>query len=245
MVIIQSNSQSTGFNLAAEEYLFSRREDEILFLYVNSPSVVIGSNQAILAEVDMDYCTANNITIFRRMSGGGAVFHDEGNLNYCFISNRKVGESALGSDFLLPIISVLKDLSVDVEIGKRKDLWLPEGYKVSGTASHVGKTRELHHGTLLYDANLEKLQKSLSANPLEKQPKAIESVPSPVINIREWLVKRNLSAPDALAFFALFNRKTLDLYGVSKILFLSLNEIIEIDKIQQSKYESPQWTLKK
>lgn len=245
MVIIQSNSQSTGFNLAAEEYLFSRREDEILFLYVNTPSVVIGSNQAILAEVDMDYCVANNISVFRRMSGGGAVFHDEGNLNYCFISNRKVGESALGADFLNPIVSVLKYLSVEVEIGKRKDLWLPGGHKISGTASHVSKIRELHHGTLLYDADLGMLQKALSPKPVEVQPKAIASVPSQVINIRTHLVQRNLSAPNVSDFFQLFNQKILDLYKLSIISYLNQTEISEIEKLQLIKYASPQWTLKK
>ena len=245
MLIIQSHSHSTGFNLAAEEYLFSRREDEILFLYVNTPSVVIGSNQAILAEVDMDYCVTNNISVFRRMSGGGAVFHDEGNLNYCFISNRKVGESALGADFLKPIVSVLKELSVDVEIGKRKDLWLSGGHKVSGTASHVGKTRELHHGTLLFDTDLDKLQKALSANPLEEQPKAIVSVPSPVKNIQTWLHENNKFAPEALSFFQLLTQKLLSFYNLLNTDFLSEEELIQISFLQKSKYEDTKWTFKK
>ncbi|MEI8086500.1 MAG: lipoate--protein ligase family protein [Paludibacter sp.] len=245
MLIIQSHLHSTGFNLAAEEYLFSRREDEILFLYVNTPSVVIGSNQAILAEVDMDYCTENNISIFRRMSGGGAVFHDEGNLNYCFISNRKVGESALGADFLKPIVSVLKEFSVDVEIGKRKDLWLSGRYKISGTASHVGKTRELHHGTLLYDTDLDKLQKALSANPLAKQPKAIASVPSPVKNIKIWLQEKDQNAPVAVLFFQLFTHKLQFFFDDSNIDFLSNEESIQIALLQKSKYEDIKWTFKK
>lgn len=245
MTIIQSNSQSTGFHLAAEEYLFSRREDEILFLYVNAPSVVIGSNQAILAEVDMDYCIAYDISIFRRMSGGGAVFHDEGNLNYCFISNRKEGESALGADFLIPIVKVLRELSVEVEIGKRKDLWLPKSYKISGTASHVGKTRELHHGTLLYDTDLEKLQKALSAKPLEEQPKAIASVPSPVKNIRTWLLENNKIAPDAGLFFQLLIQKLQSFYNKSDTYFLSNEESTQIALLQESKYEDKKWTFKK
>lgn len=245
MQIIQSNSQSTGFNLAAEEYLFSRRVDEILFLYVNTPSVVIGSNQAILAEVDMDYCAANNISIFRRMSGGGAVFHDEGNLNYCFVSNRKVGESALGADFLKPIVSVLRELSVDVEIGKRKDLWLTDGNKISGTASHVGKTRELHHGTLLYDTDLEQLQKALSPIPLENQPKAIASVPSQVKNINTWLTENDKTAPIAEFFFQLFTQKLQLFFNLSNINFLSNEESTQISLLQKSKFEDIKWTFKK
>lgn len=245
MIIIQSISQSTGFNLAAEEYLFSRREDEILFLYVNNPSVVIGSNQAILAEVDLDYCEANNISVFRRMSGGGAVFHDEGNLNYCFISNRKIGESALGADFLNPIVKVLRDLTVEVEIGKRKDLWLTGGYKISGTASHVGKTRELHHGTLLYDTDLDKLQKSLSAKPLENQTKAIASVPSPVKNIRTWLQENDKIAPVAGIFIDLFIQKLKLFFDNSNIDFLSFEESTHISLLKKNKYEDNKWTFKK
>ena len=155
MTVIYSCLLDSGFNLAAEEFLFSQRQDEILFLYVNSPCVVIGCNQSIVSECDIGFCKDQAIPIIRRISGGGAVFHDEGNINFCFISNRTQGNFSLGSEFLLPIIHVLNDLKIKVTLGKRKDLWLPGEYKISGTASHISKTRELHHGTLLYDTNLE------------------------------------------------------------------------------------------
>ncbi|MFZ4726698.1 MAG: lipoate--protein ligase family protein, partial [Paludibacter sp.] len=148
MQIIHFSSTSPTFNLAAEEFLFSERQDDLLFLYVNEPSVIIGCNQAMRNEVNLEFCTENEIQIVRRMSGGGAVYHDLGNLNYCFISNKTIGKSSLNDDFLKPIVKVLVDLGVPVEIGKRKDLWLPDRYKISGTASHVSKNRELHHGTL-------------------------------------------------------------------------------------------------
>ena len=88
MQIIHSTFNSPTFNLAAEEYLFFERQDDLLFLYVNEPSVVIGCNQAIRNEVDLKFCEQNEIQVVRRMSGGGAVFHDLGNLNFCFISNK-------------------------------------------------------------------------------------------------------------------------------------------------------------
>jgi len=93
MTIIHSHSNSSSFNLAAEEYLFSERQDDILFLYVNEPSVIIGSNQVIRNEVNLNFCAENNIRVVRRMSGGGAVYHDLGNLNYCFITNKTEGKS--------------------------------------------------------------------------------------------------------------------------------------------------------
>ena len=178
MQIIHSTSNSPTFNLAAEDFLLSERQDDLLFLYVNEPSVIIGCNQAIRNEVDLDFCTENDIQVVRRMSGGGAVYHDLGNLNYCFISNKIDGKSAINDDFLQPIVEVLSTFGVSAEIGKRKDLWLPDGYKISGTASHVSKNRELHHGTLLYETNLEMLEKALSPNLKDERVKAISSVRS-------------------------------------------------------------------
>ena len=134
MKIIFSPSINPSFNLAAEQYFLAENEGDFVLLYVDEPSVIIGSNQAVVNEVDMDFCIENEIRIFRRLSGGGAVFHDEGNLNYCFISDRT--GNPLGHDFLNPIIRVLASIHLPVTLGKRKDLWL-EGYKVSGTASNV------------------------------------------------------------------------------------------------------------
>jgi lipoate-protein ligase A len=147
MTIIHSNSKSPFFNLAAEEFLFTKKEEDVLFLYVNEPSVIIGSNQAIRNEVNIPFCNDNNIAIVRRLSGGGTVYHDFGNLNYCFITQRTSQKSALSADFLLPVVEVLHAMGIPVKIGVRKDLWLPGGFKVSGTASHINKNKELHHGT--------------------------------------------------------------------------------------------------
>lgn len=210
MTIIHSQSTSPTFNLASEEFLFSERQDDLLFLYVNERSVIIGSNQAIRNEVDLEFCSANDIQIVRRISGGGAVYHDEGNLNFCFISNKTEGKSSLNDDFLKPIVEVLTDLGVPVEIGSRKDLWVQGQYKISGTASHIGKARELHHGTLLYDTNLQMLENALSSKNKDHNVKAINSVRSKVKNIRISLKEQGqLTAPTEI-FFRLI---------VSKLLF--------------------------
>lgn len=245
MQIIRSSSTTPGFNLAAEEYIFSQRQDEILFLYVNSPCVVIGCNQALLSEADTDYCSAYHISLFRRMSGGGAVYHDEGNLNYCFVKNRIPGKFPLGAEFLHPIVEILETLEISVQLGARKDLWLPDGYKISGTASHVGKFRELHHGTLLYDSDLEKLQKALSPKPLENISRAIASVPGQVKNIRKFLSEQNLEAPDALTFFQQFTQKLLDFYDQKCLSFFTEKEMELIQRLKDNTYESVEWTFKK
>lgn len=245
MQIIRSCSNLPGFNLAAEECLFSQRQDEILFLYINRPCIVIGCNQAMSSEIDPDYCSEQSISLFRRMSGGGAVYHDEGNLNYCFIKNRVPGKFPLSSEFLQSIIQVLMELYIPVSIGKRNDIWLPGGYKISGTASHVGKFRELHHGTLLYDSNLEKLQKALSPKTSLTGLRAIASVPSPVKNIRAFLAEQNKITPSVSDFFQLFIKKLLEYFSLDSLSVLTESEILQIQKIETNIYESFKWTLKK
>lgn len=174
----------------------------------------------------------NNIPVFRRISGGGTVFQDRGNLNYCFISNRIQGNSPLSVDFLKPIVTILSDLQIEVKIGKRKDLWLPGGHKISGTASHVGKSRELHHGTLLYDSDLNKLEESLSPKDIKPENRKIASVHSPVANIRSYLKENNYNAPEANFFFKLFTEKLLSLYGLDSISKLRNEELPGIIPLQ-------------
>ena len=228
MTIILSPSHSAAFNLATEEYLFSQRTDDIIFLYVNESCIVMGRNQDVFSEVDIDFCTSNNMPVFKRLSGGGTVYHDLGNLNFCFISNRIQGESPLNTVFLQHIVKVLADLQINAEIGIRKDLWLPGGNKVSGTASHISKKRVLHHGTLLYDADLDLLGKSLSIKIAVKNSRSIASVHSQVINIRSYLKDKNQEAPDSVSFFELIVKKLLEYYCIESLTELSKVELAMI-----------------
>lgn len=244
MKILFSPSTIPAFNLAAEEYLFSAKKDDFLFLYVNVPCVIIGSNQAVLNEVDMDFCIRNDIRILRRLSGGGAVYHDEGNLNYCFISNSREGRSPLSADFLDPIVDVLSLLDIPAEIGRRKDLWLSQSFKISGTASHVSKGRELHHGTLLYDTDLAKLQNALSPEFKNLNKKATASVPSPVRNIRNYLSEKGQEAFLATDFFTLFAQKMQEYYQTSAFIALSDEDIAEIEALRKGKYTQRVWNYR-
>lgn len=187
MKIVQSFSHSPSYNLALEEYLFSEFSDDFLLFYRNDKSVIIGSNQAVKNEVDLEFCKQNSIEVVRRKSGGGAVFHDLGNLNFSFIVNKSTTGDALSGSFLQPIVDLLHYMDVDVNIGQRKDLWLPNGCKVTGTASHVRKNRVLHHGTLLLETDLELLQKALNVVFFDASIKATESVRSITTNILLYL----------------------------------------------------------
>jgi lipoate-protein ligase A len=240
MNIVFSGSTSPAFNLAAEEHLFLKTEEDFLLLYVNEPSVIIGSNQAVLNEVDQDFCIEHYIRIVRRLSGGGAVYHDTGNLNYSFIRG-KTGEP-LSARFLAPVVETLHILGIPVEIRKRKDLWL-EGYKISGTASHLSKGREIHHGTLLYDADLQMLSRTLNPEKRSLVRKATASVPSPVGNIRPYLKTRG-NAPESEQFFRQFARQIGLLLGTNHIGIFSDEEKAKIEELQRDKYVQRSWNYR-
>lgn len=241
MELIFSPSTIPSFNLATEEYLFSTRT-EYLFLYVNEPSVIIGYNQAVVNEVDMDFCIENDIRIIRRLSGGGAVYHDSGNLNYSFISDKK--DAPLSADFLLPIIHVLDKLEIPAEIRKRKDLWLPGGYKISGTASHVSKGRVLHHGTLLFNSNLEHLQRSLNPEKRDIIAKATASVISPVKNISSFLREEKKEVLSFQEFVDQFIDESAKYFGVSGLTSFSMADMEAIEKLRRDKYSRREWNYK-
>ena len=241
MNIIISSSTVPSFNLSAEEYLFSQKSDDFLFLYVNDPSVIIGSNQAVQNEVDIDFCIDKEISVIRRLSGGGAVYHDSGNINYSFIQYNT--EEPLSARFLIPIVKTLHSFNVPVEIGKRKDLWL-DGYKVSGTASHISRGRELHHGTLLYDSDLEMLQKALSSKQLNTIKRATASVRSPVINIKSFLLHKNEYAPDINHFFEMIVKKLLTYFDIEEPKEFQEEDIEKIENIRRNKYIQRDWNYK-
>lgn len=241
MNIILSQSTSPSFNLAAEEHLFSKNGKDFLLLYVNDPSVIIGSNQAVQNEVDLDFCIEHDIRIIRRLSGGGAVYHDTGNLNYSFI-HGKTGEP-LSARFLDPVVETLHALDIPVEVRKRKDLWL-DGYKISGTASHLSKGREIHHGTLLYDTDLDVLSKALNPERRDLVRKATPSVPSPVKNIRGYLQRTKGESPEPEQFFRQFARQIGLLLGTDHIDVFSSQEKEEIEVSQREKYTQRSWNYR-
>ncbi len=184
MNIIISPFNSPTLNCALEEYMVTERHDDVLLLYINTPSVIVGKYQTIEAEADVNYCKANGIEIVRRISGGGAVYHDEGNINYAFIVSKN-DALALDRDFTEPIIAALQHLGVNASMGKRKEIRCGK-YKISGTAAHVSRDRQLFHGTLLYNTNLEKLSHALKGN-TALRGRGIASVPDKVRNIADIL----------------------------------------------------------
>jgi len=193
MLAIDSPFTNPYLNLAAEEYLLKEWRDDIFFLYTDEPSVIVGKHQVTLAEVNYQFARENNILIARRLSGGGTVFHDQGNLNFTFIRNGVEGALVQFRACTDPIIFALNELQIPAERGEKNDLLL-SGKKISGNAEHVYHQRTLHHGTLLFDSNLEHLKQVL--HPAGKYShKGVASRRSEVVNIAPFL-----GNPDRHAF---------------------------------------------
>ena len=186
-VYLETGSNDPRYNLAFEEYIQShRRDSDYLILWQNSPSVIIGRHQNTIQEVNSGFVRERNIQVVRRNTGGGAVYHDLGNLNYSFICDAGAPELRTAQRFTAPVVSALKALGLDAEASGRNDI-LVSGCKVSGTAQHILRGRVLHHGTLLFDSDGATIANVLTPDPLKLQAKGIRSVRSRVGNIRSFL----------------------------------------------------------
>ncbi len=186
MLCIANKTSNPYFNIASEEYLLKNITDDVFMLYQNSPSVIVGKHQNTFAEINYWYTKDNKIDVVRRLSGGGTVFHDFGNLNFTFIRNGNDGNLVDFKRFTDPIIRVLQSLGVPAERSGRNDLIIND-LKFSGNAEHVYKNRILHHGTLLFSSKLESLGEALRVNSAHYHDKAVKSFRSKVTNITDHL----------------------------------------------------------
>ena len=175
------------FNLASEEYLLKNTDGFYFYLWINDPAVIVGVNQNAIEEVNLNYTDSNAVKVVRRLTGGGAVYHDGGNLCYTVIAPYVEGENFY-KKFTAPVIEYLNDLGISAEFSGRNDL-LVDGKKISGNAQTVYNGKIMHHGTILFDADLDRLKHALLPNPLKMQSKGIKSVRARVVNVKEYLDK--------------------------------------------------------
>lgn len=232
------NLRSTDpfFNLALEEILLKNRKEEFLILGVNDPSVVIGKHQVLHREVNTRFVTEKNIPVIRRISGGGTVFHDNGNLNFSFIIQSEAGKQVDFRKYTLPVISFLSSLGVEANLEGKNDLKV-NGFKISGNAEHIHRNRVLHHGTLLFNTSLDLLRNSLRKNTGNYTSKAVESNPSPVINLKEKLndIKDMTQFRSMMMSWFLNNIPDAEMYSLGE------EESAEAEALADSKYRTWEW----
>lgn len=179
-------SHDPYFNMALEEFLVTQTDDgsEWFMLWQNNPAVIVGRHQNTPEEVNESFIEENGIKVVRRMSGGGAVYHDLGNLNFTFVVNSSVDRSF--SRFAQPVLKALHKLGVEAQLSGRNDLTIA-GRKFSGNAQFKGRKRMLHHGTLLFATDLDLMQQVLTVDPAKMASKGVKSVRSRVTNIADHL----------------------------------------------------------
>jgi len=238
MLCIINSSTEPYFNMATEEYLFKNFQDEIFMLWRNDNAIVVGKHQNTLSEINLDYVRQKNIKVVRRLSGGGAVFHDLGNLNFTFMVNSQDSNQVDFRKYTLPILQVLQKLGVDAKFEGRNDLTI-EGKKFSGNAVHVIRNRVLQHGTLLFKSIISDLTEALKVNPLKFQDKTVKSVRSRVTNITE-----HLPEPIELnSFMDMLIKHISEHYPDTKIYELSQEDKHKIQKLADEKYSTWEWNF--
>lgn len=224
------------YNLAAEEYFLKNYQEDFFMLWRSVPTVVVGKHQNALAEINHRFVQAHNIPVARRLSGGGTVFHDLGNLNFTFIRTvEKVHELSF-RDFTLPIVQALQVVGVEAYTTGRNDL-LIEGKKISGNAEHVHKNRVLHHGTLLYNSELQALKGTLNVDLSRFEGKAVQSNRSEVTNIACHLTDP-MSVED---FGALLFEQIISRLPEVQQYEPTLSDRQAIEKLSQEKYRTWDW----
>ncbi|MCJ7449818.1 MAG: lipoate--protein ligase [Bacteroidales bacterium] len=236
MFCLSLESTDPYFNLAVEEYLLKKSKEEYLILGINNPAVIIGKHQVAHREADTKFVTENDIPVIRRITGGGTVFHDNGNLNFTFISQSIRGKQVDFRKYTLPVIGFLTSLGVNAKFEGKNDLKV-NGLKISGNAEHVHRERVLHHGTLLFNSRLDDLRSSLKKDTSKYTTRAVESNPSSVINIKEIIDK----VKDINEFRSVLLNFFLKYQEGNTVVTLTTDEISEVKSIAESKYRTWEW----
>ncbi|NFQ66449.1 lipoate--protein ligase [Clostridium sporogenes] len=239
MQFLVNKSTNPFFNLALEEYLLKNVDikEDYFILWQNEPTIVIGKYQNTLKEINMNFVRDNNINVVRRNSGGGAVYHDLGNINFTFITKYDEKHLLDFKTFTNPVVYSLGKLNVKAQLSGRNDI-LIDGRKISGNSQHIYKDRFLHHGTLLFNSELENLVKALNVDNDKIISKGIESIKSRVTNIKEH-VKEDIFMKKfkkiLIENIFIWNKSSLKEYN------LTSDQIASIEKLMKEKYMTWQW----
>ncbi|PID82714.1 MAG: lipoate--protein ligase [Clostridiales bacterium] len=194
MIYLESPSNDPSYNIAFEEYAFSHiaDKDNVFILWINSPCIVVGKNQNTVQEINQKYCDEKGIKIVRRISGGGAVYHDLNNLNYTIISNEESNAKFDFKSLSMPVIETLAEMGIKAEFTGRNDLVIDD-QKFCGNAQHIKGNRVMHHGCILFDVDLNVLSNALKVSKDKIESKGKKSVISRVTNIKSHLENKNLT----------------------------------------------------
>lgn len=239
MLLIINDCSDAYYNLAAEEYLIDHFDEDVVMLWRNDNTVVIGKNQNTIEEVNREYVEENNISVVRRLTGGGAVFHDMGNVNYTIIQQYREGLFSNYAYFTEAVRDFLQSLGVRAELSGRNDL-LIGGKKFSGNAQCVRNGRMMHHGTLMFSSDVKDISGALTPNVKKFESKGVKSVRSRVTNIASHL-PAELAGMDTAEFlqrlYAFYRQRFPDAVPYE----LTAADQAAIRKLADEKYSTWEW----
>lgn len=240
MKYIETKWDIPYYNFALEDYLLNEgKEDDYVFFYIHKPSIIVGKYQNTIEEINKDFIEENDISVARRLSGGGAVYHDHGNLNFSFVHKADKRDVNNFKKFTKPVIDALIELGLDAHLSGRNDI-LIDDKKISGNAQYYTNGRLLHHGTLLYDSQMSNLVKSLKVRDLKIKSKGIKSVKSRVANISDFL-NNQLPIEDFKEYLlkSFYQSRDIEKYELDD------KAMNYIDKKVKEKYSTWEWNFGK
>lgn len=237
MRYLKNSNTNPYFNLALDEYAMKHIDvgEDFFFLWQNEPSVIIGKNQNTVEEINQTFIEDRGIHVARRVSGGGAVYHDFGNINFTFIVGVDDPGKVNYNKYVQPIIDALKSMGVDAEASGRNDI-LVNGLKISGNAQRMANGKLMHHGTLIFDVNIEDMVDALNVDPEKITSKGVKSVRSRVTTIKEHLPKGTTLQDfwDALQFY-------LSNEGKDEEIVLTDEDIEKIEHEAKTRFSTWDW----
>ncbi len=240
MLCIYHESTDPYFNIATDEYILKHIEEDCFMLWRNDNAIIVGKFQNTLSEINYEYVKEHNISVVRRLSGGGAVYHDLGNLNFSFTESGKDTNLSNFEKFTKPIIKVIRSLGVDARFEGKNDLVI-DGKKFSGNAAHIYNNKILHHGTILFASEMRNISEALRINPVKYIDKAVKSVPKRVTNISEHL-KNPITLEE-------FTKKLMDhvlsTYPNARLYEFTEEDKKKIQKLRDEKYATYDWNFGK
>ncbi len=236
MIEVLNDNLNPYFNIACEEYILKNFSQDCFMLWQNAPSIIVGKHQNTLAEINQNFVTKNNLPVVRRISGGGTVYHDLGNLNFTFITTAKAERIVNFQYFTKPIIELLADLGINATLNPRNNIFI-EDKKITGTAAHIFKNKVIHHGTLLFSTSIKEIEKAVDNNPITYHDKAIKSVKNTVTNIFNHL-ENKISIN---IFRELLRNKLTISFEITETHTLTGNDIANINNLVNAKYKTWDW----